>query len=114
MIAIGSNIGTGLFIGSGKALHTGGPLALVLAFTLIGVTLVIMMQCLGEMAVVLPVSGSFTRYATRFYDPALGFAMGWQYWLCWVSVFGAESAAFVVSIRMPHCWALADLICRSS
>jgi amino acid transporter len=97
MIAIGSNIGTGLFIGSGKALHTGGPTSLVTAFVLIAICLTIMMQCLGEMAVVLPVSGSFTRYATRLYDPALGFAMGWQYWLAWVAVFGAEAAAFRVS-----------------
>ncbi|KAI9809034.1 MAG: hypothetical protein M1825_002323 [Sarcosagium campestre] len=99
MIAIGSNIGTGLFIGSGKALHTGGPLALVMAFLLIAIVLTIMMQCLGEMAVLIPVSGSFTRYATRFYDPALGFAMGWQYWLAWVAVFGAESSAFVLLIN---------------
>ncbi|KAI9811008.1 MAG: hypothetical protein M1832_001085 [Thelocarpon impressellum] len=99
MIAIGSNIGTGLFIGSGKALHTGGPLSLVLAFVLIAICLTIMMQCLGEMAVVLPVSGSFTRYASRFYDPALGFAMGWQYWLAWVAVFGAEASAFVLLIN---------------
>lgn len=97
MIAIGSNIGTGLFIGSGKALYTGGPFSLVMAFVLIAIVLTIMMQCLGEMAVVLPVSGSFTRYATRFYDPALGFAMGWQYWLAWVAVFGAEASAFNVS-----------------
>jgi amino acid transporter len=94
MIAIGSNIGTGLFIGSGQALGNGGPLSLVVAFLLIGISLTIMMQCLGEMAVVLPVSGSFTRYATRFYDPALGFAMGWQYWLAWVAVFGTEASAF--------------------
>lgn len=100
MIAIGSNIGTGLFIGSGKALSTGGPLALVLAFVLIAISLTIMMQCLGEMAVIIPVSGSFTRYATRFYDPALGFAIGWQYWLAWVAVFGAEASAFVVRLHL--------------
>ncbi|KAI9831927.1 MAG: hypothetical protein M1819_004649 [Sarea resinae] len=99
MIAIGSNIGTGLFIGSGKALHTGGPLALVLGFIMISLSLTVMMQCLGEMAVVIPVSGSFTRYASRFYDPSLGFAMGWQYWLAWVAVFGAESSAFVLLIN---------------
>ncbi|KAI9798903.1 MAG: hypothetical protein M1833_004406 [Piccolia ochrophora] len=99
MIAIGSNIGTGLFIGSGKALHTGGPLALVMAFVLIAISLTIMMQCLGEMAVLIPVSGSFTRYSTRFYDPALGFAMGWQYWMAWVAVFGTEAAAFLLLIK---------------
>ena len=58
-----------------------------------------MMQGLGEMAAVIPVSGSFTRYATRFYDDSLGFAIGWQYWLGWVSVFGAESAAFNLLIQ---------------
>lgn len=80
MIAIASNIGTGLFLGSGKALHTGGPFALVAGYVLIAVVLSIMMQCLGEMATVLPVSGSFTRYATRFFGRDLGFAIGWQYW----------------------------------
>jgi len=93
MIAIGSNIGTGLFIGSGAALSRGGPLSLILGFFLIAITLFIMMQSLAEMAVHFPVSGSFTRYATRFVDPGLGFAMGWQYWMCWVSVFAAEATA---------------------
>ncbi|KAF8454020.1 AAT family amino acid transporter [Terfezia claveryi] len=93
MIALGSNIGTGLFIGSGAALSRGGPLSLMLAFLLIGITLFIMMQSLTEMAVLFPVSGSFTRYATRFVDPGLGFAMGWQYWMCGVSVFAAEATA---------------------
>lgn len=48
MIAIGSNVGTGLFIGSGKALHTGGPLALVAGFILIAASVTLMMQSLGE------------------------------------------------------------------
>ena len=100
MIAIGSNIGTGLFVGSGKALHTGGPLSLVLGFLIISISLTIMMQCLGEMSVIFPVAGSFTRYASRFFDRSLGFSIGWQYWLCWVSVFGAESSAFVVSLGL--------------
>ncbi|RDW72192.1 hypothetical protein BP5796_08226 [Coleophoma crateriformis] len=104
MIAIGGNIGTGLFIGSGKALHTGGPLALVVGFFMVSVSLTMMMQCLGEMSVIFPIP--FTRYASRFIDPALGFAVGWQYWLCWVSIFGAESSAFVILINYwnndPH------------
>ena len=76
MIAIGSNIGTGLFIGSGAALHRGGPAAVVASFTMLGITLYIMMECLGEMTVVLPVAGSFTRYASRFIEKGLGFALG--------------------------------------
>ncbi|KAB8356667.1 hypothetical protein FH972_024244 [Carpinus fangiana] len=127
MIAIGSCIGTGLFIGSGKSLHAGGPLALVMGFILISVALTSMVQCLGEISVVIPVSGAFTRYATRFFDKSLGFAIGWQYWcvpffffssgrlnrerervaktntkrkrLAWVAVFGAEASAFVILIN---------------
>ncbi|KAH7063697.1 AAT family amino acid transporter, partial [Macrophomina phaseolina] len=102
MIAIGSNIGAGLFIGSGKGLHNGGPLSLIIGFVCLSFVLTIMMQCLAEMAVVLPVSGSFTRYASRFYDRSLGFAVGWQYWLCWIAVFGAESSALLLGRKCPH------------
>jgi len=35
-------------------------------------------HALGEMAVLFPVSGSFSAYSTRFLDPAWGFAMGWK------------------------------------
>jgi len=70
--------GTGLFVASGKALATGGPGSLLIAFTLIGVMLYCTMQALGEMAVLFPVAGSFSAYSTRFLDPAWGFAMGWK------------------------------------
>ena len=42
------------------------------------------MTSLGEMATYLPVPGSFSTYATRFVDPSLGFALGWNYWFNWV------------------------------
>lgn len=37
-----------------------------------------MMIALGEMVTMFPVSGAFTHYAARFFDPALGFAVGWK------------------------------------
>ena len=43
-----------------------------------------LMTSLGEMATYLPVPGSFSTYATRFVDPSLGFALGWNYWFNWV------------------------------
>ena len=42
------------------------------------------MTSLGEMATYLPVPGSFSTYATRFVDPSLGFALGWNYWFNWL------------------------------
>lgn len=78
MIAIGGSIGTGLFVGSGVALHTGGPASLLIAFALIGAMLYCVVHALGELAVLFPIAGSFSAYSTRFLDPAWGFAMGWK------------------------------------
>jgi amino acid permease len=38
---------------------------------------------LGEMSAYLPVPGAFTTFGARFVDPALGFSLGWNYWLQW-------------------------------
>jgi yeast amino acid transporter len=77
MIAIGGAIGTGLIVGTGKALAQAGPGSVFLAYTFIGLLVFVVMAALGEMAAWLPISAGFTGYATRFCDPSLGFALGW-------------------------------------
>ncbi|KAL8709105.1 MAG: hypothetical protein Q9220_006126 [cf. Caloplaca sp. 1 TL-2023] len=99
MIAIGGSIGTGLFVGSGKALQQGGPASLLIAFSLIGAMLYCTVQALGEMAVLLPVAGSFSAYSTRFLDPAWGFAMGWNYAIQWLIVLPLEIVAAAITIE---------------
>ncbi|KAL8634186.1 hypothetical protein Q9189_000105 [Teloschistes chrysophthalmus] len=99
MIAIGGSIGTGLFVGSGKALQQGGPASLLIAFALIGAMLFCTVQALGEMAVLLPVAGSFSAYSTRFLDPAWGFAMGWNYAMQWMIVMPLEIVAAAITIQ---------------
>jgi yeast amino acid transporter len=98
MIAIGGSIGTGLFVGSGKALAHGGPASLLVAFALIGVMMYCTVQALGEMAVIFPVAGSFASYSTRFIDPAWGFAMGWNYALQWLVVLPLEIVAASITV----------------
>ncbi|KAI2978722.1 hypothetical protein CBS147324_875 [Aspergillus niger] len=80
MIAIGGTIGTGLFLGTGKALATGGPASMLISYTICGVIVFITMLSLGEMAAFIPVAGSFCTFAGRFVDDALGFALTWNYW----------------------------------
>lgn len=63
---------------SGKALNSGGPASVLLAYAFIGAMLYCTVQALGELAVVFPVAGSFSAFSTRFLDPAWGFAMGWK------------------------------------
>ena len=48
------------------------------------------MQSLGELATLIPVTGSFTEYAGRFVDESLAFALGWAYWYLWVTVLANE------------------------
>ncbi|THU78638.1 dicarboxylic amino acid permease [Dendrothele bispora CBS 962.96] len=79
MIALGGAVGTGLVIGSGTALQRGGPLGLFLGYSFVGAVCYLVMTALGEMAAFLPHKKGFAGYATRFVDPAMGFALGWNY-----------------------------------
>ncbi|EGP91209.1 unnamed protein product [Zymoseptoria tritici ST99CH_1A5] len=97
-IALGGTIGTGLFLGIGKALHHGGPLSLVLGYTITGVAIFAMMQCLGEMATWLPLPGAVPQYCARYVDPALGFAVGWNNWISSALTLCAEISAAAVVI----------------
>ncbi|KIY50211.1 hypothetical protein FISHEDRAFT_39899 [Fistulina hepatica ATCC 64428] len=80
MIAIAGTIGTGLFLGSGKALADGGPVGAVLGYLIVGMLVGCMMYSLGEMMVYDPSAGGFIEFSKRYVDGALGFAMGWQFW----------------------------------
>lgn len=77
MIAIGGALGTGLIIGTGKALAQAGPGSLLISYCFVGILVYGVMACLGEMAAWLPMSAGFTGYATRYCHPSLGFALGW-------------------------------------
>lgn len=80
MIAIGGTIGTGLFLGTGKSLATGGPASMFIAYLIVGGIVFVTMLSLGEMATYIPVAGSFCTFAGRFVDDAFAFALTWNYW----------------------------------
>jgi lysine-specific permease len=103
MLAIGGSIGTGLFVASGGAISSAGPGGALLAYAAIGLMVYFLMTSLGEMAAYMPVSGSFSTYAGRFVDPALGFASGWNYWFNWAITIAAEIAAanLIVKYWLP-------------
>jgi AAT family amino acid transporter len=92
MIAIGGAIGTGLFLGAGRAIHQAGP-SLLLMYAVAGVAVFCIMRALGELLAYRPVSGSFADYAREFLGPFAGFATGWTYWLMWVVTGMAEVTA---------------------
>ncbi|KAG8773013.1 hypothetical protein FRC12_002778 [Ceratobasidium sp. 428] len=103
MIALGGTIGTGLFVGSGGALASGGPVGTLLGYFIMGVIVYCMMIALGEMATLFPVAGGFTHYATRFIDPAVGFALGYNYWYSYAITLPTElTAAAIVIAYWPN------------
>ncbi|HCJ4528790.1 TPA: amino acid permease [Listeria innocua] len=104
MIAIGGSIGTGLFLASGNAIHTAGPGGALVAYIAIGIMMYFLMTSLGEMATYMPVSGSFSTYASRFVDPAFGFALGWNYWFNWAITLAVDisTAAIIVQFWLPN------------
>ncbi|KAH9983335.1 amino acid permease-domain-containing protein [Russula compacta] len=80
MIAIAGTIGTGLFLGTGSSLAQGGPASMLMCYSIVGSIVYVTLILLGEMATQYPVAGSFNAYATRFFSPAYGFALSWNYW----------------------------------
>ncbi|TCW35778.1 lysine:proton symporter (AAT family) [Laceyella sacchari] len=93
MIAIGGSIGTGVFLASGSAIQQAGPGGALVAYLAIGIMVYFLMTSLGELATYMPVSGSFSTYASRFVDPAFGFALGWNYWYNWAITIAVELSA---------------------
>ncbi|KXJ94257.1 amino acid permease [Microdochium bolleyi] len=104
MIAIGGAIGTGLIIGTGKALAQAGPGSILISYSIIGFIVFLVMAALGEMAAWLPMSAGFTGYASRFCDPSLGFALGWTYWCKYIIVTPNQltAAALVIQYWVPR------------
>ncbi len=99
MIAIGGSIGTGLFLASGSTIHDAGPGGAVMAYAIMGIMVYFLMTSLGEMSAFMPTSGSFYTYCARFVDPALGFAMGFNYWYNWAITVAAEIVAATVVMK---------------
>ncbi|RSL86081.1 hypothetical protein CDV31_016458 [Fusarium ambrosium] len=99
MIAIGGAVGTGLVIGTGKALAQTGPGSVLISYTVVGFIVFLVMAALGEMAAWLPISAGFTGYAARFCDPSLGFALGWCYWFKYIVVTPNQLTAVAIVIQ---------------
>lgn len=81
VISLGSNIGSGVFIATGKALAQGGPGNMVVAYTLVCSCVWAVLQTLSEMTIAFPTSGNYIDFAGRWVDPAVAFGAGLAEWL---------------------------------
>src|SRR6202041_3429298 len=119
LMALGSTVGVGLFLGSASAIKLAGP-AILLSYVLGGIAIFIIMRALGEMAVHQPVAGSFSRYAQDHLGPLPGYLTGLNYWFMWVVTCVAEITAvgIYMGVWFPSVpqwvWALMALVAMSA
>lgn len=81
LLAIGGTIGTGLFVTIGAGLAKGGPGSLLLCYVLYACVVALVNNSIAEMTTFMPVSGGFIRLAGAWVDDALGFMVGWNFFL---------------------------------
>ncbi|HWR06040.1 amino acid permease [Sporomusa sp.] len=93
MITLGGVIGTGLFLASGSIINQAGPGGAVVAYVIGGFIMYLVMLCLGELAVAMPIAGSFQTYASTFISPSVGYLLGWLFWLNGATTIGIDLVA---------------------
>ncbi|CVK96167.1 probable general amino acid permease [Fusarium mangiferae] len=99
MIAVAGMIGTGLFLSSGQVIATAGPVGALLAYTLMGFVTAGVAYTTGEITAFMPSTGGFVRHATKFVEPALGAATGWNFWYTMAINMPAEISAAATLVQ---------------
>ncbi|KAH7305535.1 amino acid permease [Stachybotrys elegans] len=99
MIAIAGMIGTGLFLGSGQAIAVAGPAGALIAYILMGLATAGVAYTTGEITAFMPDTGGFIRHATKYVEPALGAATGWNFWYTMSITAAAEVSAAATVIQ---------------
>lgn len=113
MMALGSAIGAGFFLGTGVAVSEAGPAVLV-SYVLAAIIAIAVMYALAELAAALPSTGSFSTYAEAGIGRWAGFTVGWMYWFTLIMVLGMEitgaAGIFVTWFPAVPQWSVALVI----
>ena len=91
-MALGTAIGTGLFLATGLSVNVAGP-ATILSYVIVAVVSLLLGQALKEMAVAHPTAGAFGVYAAMYISPFAGYAVRVSYWLMQVIATGGQLVA---------------------
>ncbi|HEY8130494.1 MAG TPA: amino acid permease [Thermoanaerobaculia bacterium] len=77
-LGIGAVIGAGIFVATGAAAHNVGGPALMLSYTVAGITCVFAALCYAEFASMVPVAGSAYTYAYATLGELFAWIIGWD------------------------------------
>lgn len=92
MIALGSSIGMGLWLGSGTSLVNGGPAGIFIGYILAGSMIWSVSHSIGEMGIMYPLPSAYVQWTSKFVCPSAAFALGWSYWFSYVITIANELA----------------------
>ncbi len=100
LIALGGAIGTGLFLGSAKAIASAGP-AVILVYLICGLAIYGLMRAMGDLFLANSTFNSISDFVDYYLGKKWAFFVNWTYWLCWLGAGLAELTAIGLYI---HFW----------
>lgn len=83
MITISAVVGTGILHGDSEALEVAGPWGMLLAFALVAITTICVMEPISKMIQMFPAPNAYVEYVKAFVDEDWAWVVGIAYW--WVS-----------------------------
>jgi amino acid transporter len=93
-LIINSTVGAGIFILPARAYGLIGPYSL-LAFIICAVVIALIVLCFAEVGSRFKETGGPYLYAREAFGPAVGFQVGWMFWLARVTAFATNCNALV-------------------
>lgn len=95
MLALGSIIGAGMFLGAGLTIQLTGP-SIIIAYAIMGILMYFNLSFLAELSLLDPEKGSFQTYAAKAFGQGAGFVIGWLYWISGILVMSSEGTAAAI------------------
>jgi yeast amino acid transporter len=80
MICIGGTVGIGFAKSSGEIIAIAGPGGTLIAFLVVGIVAVCVMEGICEMINLWPISNAMIEFVRVFVDPDLAVVVGFTYW----------------------------------
>ncbi|MFC5187224.1 amino acid permease [Actinomadura harenae] len=103
MITLGGAIGTGLFLGTSRAISQAGP-AVIISYAIGALLALALAYALAEMASAHPLPGGFGTLAHAYLGSTAAFTQRWMYWMAQTINVGSEVTAISIYLRFwwPH------------
>ncbi|CAH1857010.1 amino acid permease [Convivina intestini] len=98
-LSLGGVIGTGIFMSPGYFIQSAGALGTIFGYIVGAILVCLVMQCLGELSVDNPKTGSFHDYANAYINKGVGFVVAWLYWATWTIALGSNLLTIGILMR---------------